>query len=967
MTGGRRHDASETIGGTGETVPARPSAFDAGWAEAGRYALVSELARGGGGRIAVAVDRKLGRRVAVKRPLERAGNSRLEREAFVLARLEHPSIVPIHDAGCDPDGTPFYTMKLVDGETLAARIDRAAAFDERLALLATVTAVAEAVAYAHAQGVIHRDLKPANVLVGGFGEVIVIDWGLGKLIDEPSDDAASDLAASTDLTGHSSVVGTPAYMAPEQAAGRAVDRRADVYALGAMLYHVLVGDLPYAGANAEATLAQLLAGPPPAIDAREPRVPRDLAALVGKAMARDPDHRYPSAAELAEDLRRYRNGRLVAAHRYRPGTRAWRAARRHPGGIAVAIGALALASAGWAFVRASERSSPDQLCAGVDRPIRDVWNPGVAGRIERAFTATGGPRTLASWRVVVADLDARADRIAAMRTSACRAARTPGDQRALAIELQMTCLDRQTIQLGNFVTWLAGAERDTVQHAPDSLSSLSRVEDCADLAHLRDLMPMPTDPARRAEIAQIDGELDHVMTMARAGSSVAADRLLPALVQRAEATRYEPVRARALYCRAQLLKLQTRTSELLTLIEEGLLAAERAGAHRLRADLLTLRLDTEFNTLEHIEVAASLAEQVRAIGERIHDPEVMSTALGYLGQIEARLQHLDDAVRHAEQAVALIAEPNSRKGWGAQGRLATVYLEANRLADARRVLTQLIASRRSVIGNADDPHLAGDLENLAVVYDNLGDEHRAYEILTEAVGMFDRTLPADADARIEAYTNYAALQGALGHWAEARTNLEALLPVAEAKDGHDQSEPAQIVFRIAEANEQLHHYEDALAGYRDARARHVAATLPLWVVKSQRHIGSNLLALGRPKEARIELEAAVAEMTRLGGPDSSEAASCRGELGRVLVRLGEPRRAVPELERALAVLDREDDRAGRGRYHMTLAMAHRDLGHEPQALDHAKQARALLEQSSAKGTEGNDDLAQLDAWERAHH
>jgi len=950
----RRRSERETLE-AGAAAPDPPSAFDAGWREAERYLPVSELAGGGDGHIAVAVDRKLGRRVVLKRPAARADDLGLEREARVLARLEHPSIVPIHDAGRDRDGTPFYAMKLVDGETLEARIARATRFDERLALLAIVTAVSEAMAYAHAQGVIHRDLKPASIVVGAFGEAVIIDWGQARVIDEPGE-------GDPDAPGDGLARDAAGYLAPEQAAGQPVDRRTDVHALGALLYHVLSGVPPLGPATGEAASGAVL-GAPIAVDVREPRVPRELAAIVRKAMARAPDQRYPSAVELAEDLRRYRDGRLVAAHRYRPWTRVWRSARRHPGRVALTLGALAVAAASWALVSA-DRAAPALLCSEVDAEVRAIWNPEVAARLERAFAASGAGQALASGRAVVAALTARTDRIAALRRSACRATRITREQSPDALDLQLTCLGRRTSELRSFVTWVTGAARSTVERAADSLSSLSRVEDCADLGHLRDLMPLPSDPVQRAAIARVDSELDAAMTLARAGQSVQADRLLPALVERAQATGYDPLRARALYCRAQLLRLQTRPAELAALIADGLVAAERAGSHRLRADLLTLRLDSEFNVLDHLDGAITIAEQVRAIGERLHDPELVSTALGYLAQIEARLQHLDVAVRDAEQAVAVLPEPESRKGWAAQGRLGNVYLSADRPADAKRVLVQLIASRRAVLGNADDPHFAGDLVNLAAAYDNLDDVPHAYEALSEAVAMFDRTLPVDADARLEAHTDYAVLQGALGHWDEARRNLEAQLPVSEAKRGHDSSGTAHIVYRLAEANAALHRYTDALAGYRDAGERSLAAREPLQAVRSQRHVGTLLVALDRLSDARSALEAALQGAVRLRGADSVEAALCRGELARALIALGDARGAIRELDTALAVLDRGAEPGDRGRYRLALAKAHQRLGDTAHALDQARQARALLLKA---GADGADDLAELEHWERAAH
>jgi WD40 repeat protein len=317
-----------------------------------RYHVVREFARGGLGRILEVRDLRIGRVVALKEILRESGAAyaRFVREATITARLEHPAIVPVHDIGRWPSGEPFYSMKLVSGRSLHDVLRDRPALDGRLALLPNVIAVADAIAYAHSQGIIHRDLKPANVLVGAFGETVVIDWGLAKdLADaggEPDPAAGDDegtLSGERSLTVAGTVLGTPRYMPPEQASGQSVDERADVYALGALLYEVLAGEPPYSGAPAP--LAAVLAGPPAPAEELEPAIPPDLAAIARKAMARRPEERYPSARELAEDLRRFQTGRLVSAHAYSRGTLALRWLRRYRAPAIVAAAALSILAA----------------------------------------------------------------------------------------------------------------------------------------------------------------------------------------------------------------------------------------------------------------------------------------------------------------------------------------------------------------------------------------------------------------------------------------------------------------------------------------------------------------------------------------------------------------------------------------------------------------------------------------------
>lgn len=328
------------------------------------YALGLEVARGGMGRILAARDLRVGRPVAVKELLGTSPQlaARFEREARVTARLQHPGIVPIYEIGTWPDGTPFYSMRMVDGRTLREAIDGASTLAARLALLPAVIAACEAIAFAHAQRVIHRDLTPSNILVGAYGETVVIDWGLAKDLSIATDDADDDddgapyrtaPAADAALTQAGAVIGTAAYMPPEQARAGHVDERADVYALGAILYHLLAGVAPYEAPTAAALLDHVKRGPPPPIERCAPAAPGDLASIVTKAMAREPADRYPSARELTTELQRFQTGHLVRAHAYSVGERVWRFVRRHRAAVVTTVLAAVLVTvvAGVAVIR----------------------------------------------------------------------------------------------------------------------------------------------------------------------------------------------------------------------------------------------------------------------------------------------------------------------------------------------------------------------------------------------------------------------------------------------------------------------------------------------------------------------------------------------------------------------------------------------------------------------------------------
>ncbi len=247
-----------------------------------KYAFVKELGRGGMGTVYLAEDRELDRLVAVKvlnTPEVTDGlRERMMREAQIIARLEHPGIVPVHDAGTLPDGRIFYAMKYVRGSRLDEYAAQGAPLGDRLRKF---QAVCDAVAFAHAHGVIHRDLKPQNIMIGPYGEVLVMDWGVAKIRDDPRQTAVFNTSDGT-------VIGTRNYMSPEQARGEVdIDERADIYSLGAVLQFLLT----------------------------DQKVSKPAKAIYLKAMAQTPADRYASASELSADIGRLLDAEPVSAYR----------------------------------------------------------------------------------------------------------------------------------------------------------------------------------------------------------------------------------------------------------------------------------------------------------------------------------------------------------------------------------------------------------------------------------------------------------------------------------------------------------------------------------------------------------------------------------------------------------------------------------------------------------------------------
>jgi len=413
----------------------------------GRYRLQDEVARGGQGAVLRVWDEDLRRNLAMKVMLERSpavkpgspatdsrSLGRFLEEAQITGQLDHPGIVPVHELGLDAEGRLYFVMKLVKGRDLRAILGLVRAGQEgwtRTRALGVILKVCEAMAYAHSKGVVHRDLKPGNVMVGRFGEVYVMDWGLAHVVgradrrDLSIKEGSEEIRTSVREQGESDqdaplktrdgdVIGTPAYMSPEQACGdlTAIGPHSDVYAAGAMLYELLAGHAPYIEPgmrlNNLAVWARVQSGPPKPLSAVAADVPEELVAICEKAMSRAPSARYRDMSELGEDLRAYLEHRVVRA--YEAGAvaelRKWVGRNR---GLATAIGAAVilamggLAATGWVEARGREKAERSEQRA--KQSAEEARIQELAAKTERANVL----RLSAFQRL--ADLVSQADRL----------------------------------------------------------------------------------------------------------------------------------------------------------------------------------------------------------------------------------------------------------------------------------------------------------------------------------------------------------------------------------------------------------------------------------------------------------------------------------------------------------------------------------------------------------------------------
>lgn len=311
------------------------------------YELKRELGRGAMGIIFEVSDSSLGNRpVAMKVIQNPDDQSRREfiKEGIITGFLQHPNIVPVHYMGKNQLGQDYYVMKIISGDDLKKVLDGLEKnrpeyrHYDLLALLRIFCKVCEAVAYAHAKGVIHRDLKPANIMIGKYGEVLVVDWGLAKIVGRENQDQVRNFSqtlpiddtAFKDKTISGEIAGTPVYMSPEQAIGDNIDHRSDIWSLGVILYRILTGQMPFGGKSTLIVLKNVVEQPLPLPRTVKKTVPAELEAIVIKALRKAREERYQSAADLLFDVQRYLDGGKVSAYKYRLADEVKRTVKKHP-------------------------------------------------------------------------------------------------------------------------------------------------------------------------------------------------------------------------------------------------------------------------------------------------------------------------------------------------------------------------------------------------------------------------------------------------------------------------------------------------------------------------------------------------------------------------------------------------------------------------------------------------------------
>ncbi len=632
----------------------------------GRYLPLRRLGQGGMGVVYEAVDPTLGRRVAVKvlhreRPgdgdLLRARRRRLLREAQAMARLSHPNVLPVFDVG-ESGSDLFLAMELVAGRSLADWLGA----DRRgwRETVSVFSAAGRGLAAAHAAGVIHRDFKPGNVLVGDDGQVRVVDFGLARNADSidrddsgatdapsvPGDDEVVARTVPEPLTTAGAVLGTPAFMSPEQRRGAHADARSDQYSFCISLWLALGGDPPAGDAIAGA-----------------PRGPRRLRRALLRGLRADPRGRHGSMDGLLRELDRLLRRR-----------RRWASAAAGAGALGLAAVAVLAASA-----------DRPEACHSAERKLAGVWDDAARRALRREFAGSGYPAAEANARRVIARVDGYAASWAAMRTEACEATRVHGEQSETLLDLRMQCLDRRLSQLDAMVTVLREQpSADVVAGAVDAAWRLDPLDGCADWDLLERPVPLPPEPARRERVEQVRASLDRAAALLKAGRYAAGRDLAGFAVGAAERLDYPPLEAEALLLHGELLDQAGEAAEAEQVLRAAAhAAAEAADDERLATAWVSLVYVVGMTRARHQE-ALQLADLAAAAATRARNDRIRGLLANHLGAVQSAIGRYPEAESSFRRATG-IARDGARPGSPGRGQLAGLdRLGAGQPGQARR-------------------------------------------------------------------------------------------------------------------------------------------------------------------------------------------------------------------------------------------------------------------------------------------
>ena len=963
------HSLDTTLPGASDTVSeGRSEAHGAGPAEPGsrigRYVVLGKLGTGAMGVVHVAYDPELDRKVALKLLKPRGGDpadarARLQREAQALAKLGHPNVVAVHDVGIHA-GQLFVSMEFVAGQTLHQWMEQdgeASGPRPWRQVLARFIDAGRGLAAAHAAGLVHRDFKPDNVMLGDDGRVRVMDFGLARGKDEVGE--ASEVAEVgqraalgtttggllvSRLTQTGAVLGTPAYMAPEQFHGELADARSDQFGFCVSLYEALYGERPFAGDTVGVLAVELLEREAIRSPPKRSGVPSWVRAIVVRGLAKQPDERWPSMEPLLDAL----------SHDPAISRRRW-------GAAALVLGLLGGAT--WALWSASLRDA--QTCANMERHLDGVWDEARRAELGAAFERA--PMTYAedTWTRVEPYLDRYAAAWVQARAEACEATHR-GEQSGELLDLRMACLDERLVRLRATVDVFALSDDAVVGNAVQTAANLPGLERCADLEALTAAIPPPEKPEVAARVEALTVHLAEAETRLLAGVIDEGLEFAAEVRAEAEALAYEPLMARAWLAEG---KLQAEAGAY----EEAETSLRRAYASALGQNM-TAEAAIAASVLVHVVGTSQArhadgrrwAEHAEPLARASGDEDLQATFANYLAvlaQAEGAPAEARAGFMHALTLWERSVGPEHPNIGNALANLGVVAHAEGNYSEARTNLERALEIRQKAVGPRH-PDVAYTLTNLGAVAKSQGDLEAARRYHERALPLFEAVYGPKHMTVAASLNNLASVIRGEGELDEARNYIERAVSIFEEALGPRHPSLASALNNLGgiardqgKAGEARRHFERALSIKEEAldpKHPSVATTLT--------SIGSLMVSEGELEQARPILERALEIREQALAPEHPHVAESLVWLARLAHLEGELDRAQRDYERALAlqvdILERDDPSLAATRF--ALARVLWEVGRER---GRAGELAALARETYAGAGEGKaDELAKVEAW-----
>ncbi len=956
-----------TLDGVVPVTTASDPALDASdltpGAKIGRYVILERVGSGGMGVVLSAYDPHLDRRVAIKllasRRIGKEASLRLLREAQAMARLSHPNVVPVYDAGSE-GGRVFVAMEFVEGVTLRTWLEQ----QERpwTEVLDAMRRAALGLQAAHDAGLVHRDFKPDNVMVGDDGRVRVLDFGLARRATaepEPTHTTAAKLdatkitavgnkALATPLTSEGALLGTPAYMPPEQIEGLAVDARADQWSFCATLYEVLYRSRPFQASTLAASLLAMHDGalaPPPEASP----VPRWVFDAIARGLEAEPDARHPSMGALLDALE------LPASSRRRT--------------MLAAIAVLGTAVAAGVWWRAQGVPESDVACESRAAAAAEVWSAQARQAGADAFARSTVAYQGDAWARAAMRLD---DYVAAWGSEAGRACRSSGPETAEVDALRTQCLDDRLRSLTTVVGAFASANDEVVRGAVETAYELPELEPCTDLPGLLARVRPPEDQRAQAELERLKIDLEAAAARRISGDYPGGRELAGSVVEHARALAYDPFTAEALITLASFARHQsdyeTARDGCVEAFELAAAAHDDAVAAKAATELVYL-LGYELRSTEEARAWTTVGTtMIERAGQRGQAPEAnLRNAMGNAAYAQGDYERALAEFSTAREIWEALPGDHPIQLADVSNNMGGVQFKLGRYDASRELHLRALQIREATFG-PNHPNVATSLDSLGTLAINAGDLDHARDYQRRALAIKRATLPPDHPSIATSEMHLGGTLADRGEYEAAIEHLERAVEILTASRGPDHPALARALNNLARVyllqDDRADEGEALLRRALEIRRKALGPEDPS-VASSLHNLGEVMLGRGRSEEALPLLQQALQILTEAFGPDHAEVGECWLSLSRAHEANGQVEDAGEAARHAVDIAERSGRAAfDLARARLQLGKLRWDLGDDQaQARQFVEDAEAILAKTPERAPA---ELARARAWLQGH-